>query len=150
MSINLLLDQEDQAVVWRWPMVSGAIKQFWGDIFWGTLDYMVVRKAAQMAQKMGAPIVGLVENMSYVTCPDCGKEIQVFGPSQAMQTAVRLGVPLLGRLPLDSELACRCDAGEIEGYETSLLDAIVEPLVSHVPDFLLGAEQEQEFARERR
>jgi Mrp family chromosome partitioning ATPase len=186
MSINLLLQSEDQAVIWRGPLISSVIKQFWRDVAWGRLDYlvvdlppgtsdasltvmqsiplsgvvlvtspqdlagMVVRKAAQMAQKMGAPIIGLVENMSYVTCPDCGKEIQVFGPSRAMQTAVRLGVPLLGRLPLDSELACRCDAGEIEGYETSLLDPIVEPLVSHVPDFLLGAEQEQELERERR
>jgi Mrp family chromosome partitioning ATPase len=181
MSINLLLQSEDQAVIWRGPLISNVIKQFWRDVAWGKLDYlivdlppgtsdasltvmqsiplsgvvlvtspqdlagMVVRKAAQMAQKMGAPIVGLVENMSYVTCPDCGREIQVFGPSQAMQTAVKLGVPLLGRLPLDSELACRCDAGEIEGYETSLLDPIVEPLMSHVPDFGLGIEQEQTF-----
>ena len=132
MSINLLLQSEDQAVIWRGPLISNVIKQFWRDVVWGRLDYlvvdlppgtsdasltvmqsiplsgvvlvtspqdlagMVVRKAAQMAQKMGAPIVGLVENMSYVTCPDCGKEIQVFGPSQAMQTATRLGVPLLG------------------------------------------------------
>jgi Mrp family chromosome partitioning ATPase len=95
---------------------------------------MVVRKAAQMARKMGAPIVGLVENMSYVTCPDCGVEIQVFGPSRAMQTARRLGVPLLGRLPLDADLACRCDAGEVEKYETTLLDPIVEPLMSQVPE----------------
>jgi Mrp family chromosome partitioning ATPase len=176
-SINLLLQSEDQAVIWRGPLISNVIKQFWKDVAWGKLDVlvvdlppgtsdasltvmqsiplsgvvlvtspqdlagMVVRKAAQMAQKMGAPIIGLVENMSYVTCPDCGKEIQVFGPSRAMQTAERLGVPLLGRLPLDPELACRCDAGMIEGYETSLLDPIVEPLVNQVPDFLLGAEE---------
>jgi hypothetical protein len=106
---------------------------------------MVVRKAAQMALKMGAPIIGLVENMSYLRCPECGHEIRVFGPSQAMQTAAALGVPLLGRLPLDAELARRCDAGEIEGYETSLLGPIVEPLVSRVPDVLLRAEQGQAF-----
>jgi Mrp family chromosome partitioning ATPase len=177
MSINLLLQSEDQAVIWRGPLISNAIKQFWRDVAWGRLDYlvvdlppgtsdasltvmqsiplsgvvlvtspqdlagMVVRKAAQMAFKLGAPIIGLVENMSYVTCPDCGQEIQVFGPSRAMQTALRLGVPLLGRLPLDAELACRCDAGKIEGYETSLLDPVVEPLVNQVPDFLLGVEQ---------
>jgi Mrp family chromosome partitioning ATPase len=186
MSINLLLQSEDQAVIWRGPLIGGAIKQFWRDVAWGRLDYlvvdlppgtsdasltvmqsiplsgvvlvtspqdlagMVVRKAAQMAFKMGAPIVGLVENMSYVTCPGCGKEIQVFGPSQAMRTAVRLGVPLLGQLPLDAELACRCDAGEIEGYETSRLDPVVEPLVRRVPDFLQEAEQEQAFEHERR
>jgi Mrp family chromosome partitioning ATPase len=186
MSINLLLQSDDQAVIWRGPLIGKMIKQFWTDVVWGRLDYlvvdlppgtsdasltvmqsiplsgvvlvtspqdlagMVVRKAASMAQKMGAPIVGLVENMSYVVCPQCGQEIQVFGPSQAMQTAVRLGVPLLGQLPLDSELACRCDAGEIEGYETSQLDPIVEPLASHVPGFLLGAEQEQAFEHERK
>ena len=178
MSINLLLQSEDQAVIWRGPLISNAIKQFWRDVAWGKLDYlvvdlppgtsdasltvmqsiplsgvvlvtspqdlagMVVRKAAQMAQKMGAPIIGLVENMSYVTCPDCGKEIQVFGPSKAMQTAVRLGVPLLGRLPLDAELACRCDAGQVEEYETSLLDRIVEPLLNHVQGFPLETEQD--------
>ena len=177
MSINLLLQSEDQAVIWRGPLIGKMIKQFWTKVVWGRLDYlvvdlppgtsdasltvmqalplsgvvlvtspqdlagMVVRKAAQMAQRMGAPIVGLVENMSYVICPKCGQDIRVFGPSRAMQTAARLGVPLLGRLPLDSELACRCDAGEIEGYETSLLDPIVEPLVSQVPDFLPGAEE---------
>jgi Mrp family chromosome partitioning ATPase len=177
MSINLLLESEDQAVIWRGPLIGGAIKQFWSDVLWGDMDYlivdlppgtsdasltvmqsmplsgvvlvtspqdlagMVVRKAAQMAQRMGAPIVGLVENMSYVICPKCGQDIRVFGPSRAMQTAARLGVPLLGRLPLDSELACRCDAGEIERYETSLLDPIVEPLVDQVPDFLPGAEE---------
>jgi Mrp family chromosome partitioning ATPase len=101
---------------------------------------MVVRKAARMASKMAAPIVGLVENMSYVTCPDCGIEIQVFGPSRALQTAERVGVPLLGRLPLDAELACRCDAGEVEGYETSLLDPIVGPVLNQVPDLVVAAE----------
>jgi Mrp family chromosome partitioning ATPase len=170
MSINLLLQSEDQAVIWRGPLISGVIKQFWRDVVWGKLDFlvvdlppgtsdasltvmqsiplsgvvlvtspqdlagMVVRKAAQMAERLGAPILGLVENMSYVTCPECGAEIQVFGPSQAMQTATRLGVPLLGRLPLDSTLACSCDAGKIEGYETPFFEPIVEPLLDEVPD----------------
>ncbi|MFN2167071.1 MAG: P-loop NTPase, partial [Anaerolineae bacterium] len=119
MSINLILQSDDQAVIWRGPLISNAIKQFWTEVAWGKLDVlvvdlppgtsdasltvmqsiplsgvvlvtspqdlagMVVRKAAGMVQKMGAPIVGLVENMSYVTCPDCGREIQVFGPSRA-------------------------------------------------------------------
>jgi Mrp family chromosome partitioning ATPase len=123
MSINLLLQNEDQAVIWRGPLIGKMIKQFWTDVAWGRLDYlvvdlppgtsdasltvmqsiplsgvvlvtspqdlagMVVRKAASMAQKMGAAIVGLVENMSYVVCPQCGQEIHVFGPSRAMQTA---------------------------------------------------------------
>jgi Mrp family chromosome partitioning ATPase len=136
---------EDQAVIWRGPLISSAIKQFWTQVAWGQLDCMVVdlppgtsdasltvmqsiplngvvlvtspqdlagmvvRKAAWMAQRLGAPILGLVENMSYVTCPKCGERILVFGPSQAMDTAARLRVPLLGQLPLDAELACRCD-----------------------------------------
>jgi Mrp family chromosome partitioning ATPase len=186
MSINLLLQSEDQAVIWRGPLISNVIKQFWRDVAWGKLDYlvvdlppgtsdasltvmqsiplsgvvlvtspqdlagMVVRKAARMTLKMGAPIVGLVENMSYVTCPDCGNEIQVFGPSRAMQTAERLGVPLLGRLPLDAELACRCDAGEIAQYETSLLYPILKPLVDQMPDSPLKTEPERVLVHERR
>jgi len=165
MSINLMLANEDQAVIWRGPLISNIIKQFWRDVAWGELDYlvvdlppgtsdasltvmqsiplsgvvlvtspqdlagMVVRKAAQMTQRLGAPMLGLVENMSYVTCPQCGTRIQVFGPSQAMQTAELLGVPLLGRLPLDSELACRCDAGEVEAYEAALFEPIAESLL---------------------
>ena len=168
MSINLLLPNEDQAVIWRGPLISNAIKQFWTEVAWGKLDYlvvdlppgtsdasltvmqsiplsgvvlvtspqdlagMVVRKAAQMAQKLGAPILGLVENMSYVTCPKCGERIEVFGPSQAMQTAARLGVPLLGQLPLDAELACRCDAGEIEEYSAECFDPVVKSLVDRM------------------
>jgi Mrp family chromosome partitioning ATPase len=186
MSINLLLSNEDQAVIWRGPLISNMIKQFWRDVAWGSLDYlvvdlppgtsdasltvmqsiplsgvmlvttpqdlagMVVRKAAQMTQRLGAPIIGLVENMSYVTCPECGTQIEAFGPSQAMQTATRLGVPLLGRLPLDSELARRCDGGEIEGYEAPLFDPIVEPLLNQVPDFLLGTDERTGVEAERR
>ena len=162
MSINLLLPNEDEAVIWRGPLIGGAIKQFWGDVVWGDLDVlvvdlppgtsdasltvmqsiplngvvlvtspqglagMVVRKAARMAWHLNVPIVGLVENMSYFVCPQCGEQIEVFGPSQAMRTAMQLGVPLLGRLPLDPELARRCDAGEIEGYPMDAFDPIAE------------------------
>ena len=168
MSINLILQSDDQAVIWRGPLISNAIKQFWTEVTWGKLDVlvvdlppgtsdasltvmqsiplsgvvlvtspqdlagMVVRKAAGMVQKMGAPIVGLVENMSYVTCPDCGREIQVFGPSRAMQTAARLRVPFLGQLPLDPELACRCDEGEIEAYDAERFDQMVKPLMDRM------------------
>ncbi len=152
MSINLLLPSEDDAVVWRGPLISSAIKQFWGEVVWGKLDTlivdlppgtsdasltvmqsiplngvvlvtspqdlagMVVRKAAGMAKLMGAPVLGLVENMSYLICPKCGEKIRVFGPSQALRTAMELGVPLLGQLPLDPELSGRADAGQIEDY----------------------------------
>jgi Mrp family chromosome partitioning ATPase len=168
MSINLLLQSDDQAVIWRGPLIGKMIKQFWTDVAWGMLDYlvvdlppgtsdasltvmqsiplsgvvlvtspqdlagMVVRKAANMAQKMGAPIVGLVENMSYVICPQCGQEIRVFGPSRAMQTAAWLGVPLLGQIPLDAELACRCDEGGIEEYGAECFDPIVKPLMDRM------------------
>jgi Mrp family chromosome partitioning ATPase len=85
---------------------------------------MVVRKAARMAWHMKVSIVGLVENMSYAVCPKCGERIEVFGPSQAMRTAMQLGVPLLGQLPLDAELARRCDAGEIEDYAVDSFEPI--------------------------
>ena len=169
MSINLLLPNEDEAVIWRGPLISGAIKQFWQDVAWGELDYlivdlppgtsdasltvmqsiplsgvvlvtspqdlagMVVRKAARMAQHMGSPILGVVENMSYITCPKCGEKIEVFGPSGAMRTAMHLGVRLLGQLPLDPELALRCDAGEVEQYGGESFKPIAEQVVERVP-----------------
>lgn len=170
MSINLLLEQEDQAVIWRGPLISGAIKQFWGDIFWGTLDYlvvdlppgtsdasltvmqslpmsgivlvsspqdlagMVVRKAANMARQMQTPILGLIENMSYFECPDTGKRHDIFGPSHAEETARRIGVPLLGRLPIDPEIARLCDAGRIEDYVSQLFVPIAQDLVQRTPE----------------
>jgi ATP-binding protein involved in chromosome partitioning len=170
MSINLLLEQEDMAVIWRGPLVSGAIKQFWGDIFWGTLDYlvvdlppgtsdasltvmqslpmsgillvsspqdlagMVVRKAAHMAQQMGTPILGLIENMSYFQCPDTGKRYELFGPSHAEETAQRIGIPFLGRLPIDPEIARLCDAGRIEEYSGELFEPIAQDLIRRAPE----------------
>jgi ATP-binding protein involved in chromosome partitioning len=169
MSINLLLEQEDMAVIWRGPLVSGAIKQFWGDIFWGTLDYlvvdlppgtsdasltvmqslplsgivlvsspqdlagMVVRKAAHMARQMQAPILGLVENMSYFECPDTGKRYEIFGPSHAEETAALIGVPFLGRLPVDPEIARLCDAGRVEEYSLEVFAPIAKDLVTRAP-----------------
>ncbi len=170
MSINLLLEQEDMAVIWRGPLVSGAIKQFWGDIFWGTLDYlvvdlppgtsdaaltvmqslpmsgivlvsspqglagMVVRKAARMAQQMQTPILGLIENMSYFECPDTGKRYEIFGPSHAEETAQRIGVPFLGRLPIDPEIAKLCDAGRVEEYSAEAFAPIAQDLARRTPE----------------
>jgi Mrp family chromosome partitioning ATPase len=169
MSINLLLPNEDDAVIWRGPLISGAIKQFWGDVFWADLDVlivdlppgtsdasltvlqslpiagivmvttpqdlagMVVRKAAQMAGQLGIPILGLVENMSYAVCPDCGNKLYVFGPSHADEVATRLGAPLLGRLPLDPEIAVRADAGQIETYAADNFQGIAERLAAMLP-----------------
>jgi Mrp family chromosome partitioning ATPase len=170
MSINLLLPQEDEAVIWRGPLISGAIKQFWGDVVWGDLDYlivdlppgtsdasltvmqsmplngvvlvtspqrlagMVVRKAARMAQQLNIPVVGVVENMSYAECPNCGERIDIFGPSKSEEVAEQVNAPFLGRLPLDSELAERCDAGEIEAYEGEVFAPIAKEIAKRVPD----------------
>lgn len=170
MSVNLLLEQEDMAVIWRGPLVSGAIRQFWGDVFWGTLDYlvvdlppgtsdasltvmqslplsgillvtspqdlagMVVRKAASMARQMGTPILGLVENMSYFESPDTGRRYDLFGPSHAEETAKRIGVPFLGRLPIDPEIARLSDAGRIEEYPGTQFAPIAEKLLAQLAE----------------
>ena len=169
MSINLMLPNEDQAIIWRGPLISKAIKQFWNDVVWGDLDYlvvdlppgtsdasltvmqsiplsgvvlvtspqdlagMVVRKAAGMAQQLGAPILGVIENMSYIVCPECGRKIEVFGPSQGGATAKRLDVPLLGQIPLDPELALHCDGGRIEAYDAVDFAPIANSIVERSP-----------------
>ena len=151
MSINLLLEDDTQPVVWRGPVVAGAVKQFWTDVVWGELDVlfidmppgtgdipltvyqsialdgnvivttpqslvqMVVAKAQKMAGMLNVPILGFVENMSSVKCPDCGKVIPLFGDGKALdEAAEKLGVPVLARLPMDAQIAALCDAGEIE------------------------------------
>jgi Mrp family chromosome partitioning ATPase len=160
MSINLLLKDEEQAVVWRGPLISRVIEQFWRDITWGKLDYlivdlppgtsdaaltvtqslplrgivlvtspqdlagMVVCKAASMAEHLGIPLIGLVENMSYLICPHCGTRIEVFGPSRAAETAERIKTPLLGHIPLDAALATLADEGRIETYHSAVIDNI--------------------------
>jgi Mrp family chromosome partitioning ATPase len=170
MSINLLLPNEDEAVIWRGPLISGAIRQFWGDVLWADLDYlivdlppgtsdasltvmqsmplngvvlvtspqglagMVVRKAARMAGQLNVPLIGVVENMSYATCPNCGERIEIFGPSKSEQVAAQVGAPFLGRLPLDPELAERCDAGEIERYEGEAFEPIAKAIEERVPE----------------
>ncbi|MBC8264706.1 MAG: Mrp/NBP35 family ATP-binding protein [Anaerolineales bacterium] len=169
MSINLLLPQEDEAVIWRGPLISTAIKQFWGDVVWGNLDYlvvdlppgtadasltvmqsiplsgvvlvtspqglaaMVVRKAARMARTMGVPVLGVMENMSYVVCPDTGRQLEVFGPSKAEAMAAQLGVPFLGRLPIDPQIAQLCDEGRIEEYRSEAFAAIARRVSETAP-----------------
>jgi Mrp family chromosome partitioning ATPase len=169
MSINLLLPREDDAVIWRGPLIGTAIKQFWGDVLWGKLDWlivdlppgtsdasltvmqslplsgvvlvsspqdlagMVVRKAAQMARHLGVPILGLVENMSYFVCPDTEKRYDIFGPSHGEETARLLGVPFLGRLPLDPRIARLCDNGAVENYPAEEFAPIAQQLVETAP-----------------
>ena len=169
MSINLLLQSEDQAVIWRGPLIAGAIRQFWSEVFWRDLDYliidlppgtsdasltvmqsipvsgvlmvtspqdlagMVVRKAAQMAMQLNIPILGLVENMSYVLCPKCGERIDVFGRSKALETAIEIGVSLFGRLPIDPDFSGLCDAGQVEDYPAQAFVDVVEQIAAAMP-----------------
>ena len=90
---------------------------------------MVVRKAANMAKHLGVPIVGLVENMSYLICPRCGARIEAYGPSRAEDTARRCGLPLLGRLPLDPDLAVLCDEGKVEDYRSEAFESVVDTIL---------------------
>lgn len=140
-SINVLMEDEEMPVVWRGPIISGVVKQFWSDVMWGDLDYlfvdmppgtgdvaltvfqslpvdgivivtspqdlvkMIVKKAYNMAKQMKIPVLGLVENFSYVACPDCGRKIELFGKSKVDGVAEELGVPVLGKMPIDPKLA---------------------------------------------
>lgn len=150
MSINLLLESEDSPVVWRGPVISGVIQQFWKDVAWGDVDYMfvdmppgtgdvsltvfqnlpvdgivivttpqdlvtmIVKKAFNMAKLMNIPVIGLVENMSYAQCPDCGKKINIFGESKIEEVAAEFGVPVLAKLPIDPKTASLVDKGAVE------------------------------------
>jgi len=164
MSINLLLPSEDDAVIWRGPLIGGAIKQFWEEVLWGKLDYliidlppgtadapltvmqslpisgiiivftpqdltaMVVRKAVKMVRQMDKPILGVVENMSYLYVPEIDKKIELFGKSQGEEMARATGAPLLGKLPIDPELAKLCDDGNIERYNAEIYNVFVRNL----------------------
>jgi len=159
MSMNLLLPSEDEAVIWRGPLMSKAITQFWEEVLWGKLDClmidlppgtgdapltvlqaipisgvidvftpqelteMIVKKAVRMAQKMNVRVLGVVENMSYLVLPETGKKLEIFGRSKGEEMAKASGAPLLGKLPIDPELARLCDEGEIERYSS---DAVSE------------------------
>ena len=154
MSLNLLTDNETDPVIWRGPVIAGAVTQFWTDVIWGDLDVMfidmppgtgdvpltifqsipvdgiiivtspqelvsmIVEKAMKMAQMMNIPILGMVENMSYLQCPDCGKKVEVFGPSSADAIGAEYGIPVIAKLPIDPKLAMLSDAGRIEFHET--------------------------------
>ena len=157
MSINLLLDKENDPVVWRGPVIGETVKQFWSDVLWKDVDVMfidmppgtgdvpltvyqslpldgiiivtspqelvsmIVGKAVNMAALMEVPILGIVENMSYVECPDCGKHIHLFGESHLEETALQYNLRILDRLPIDPQLARACDQGTLELYGGELL-----------------------------
>lgn len=158
MSINLLLEDETAPVVWRGPVIAGAIKQFWTDVIWNDVDYMfvdlppgtgdapltvfqslpldgiiiltspqelvsmIVSKAVEMANMMNVPIIGLVENYSYVKCPCCGEAFKMFGESHIDEVAAKYGLKVLGRIPMDPNLAAACDKGIIEMFDGDWLD----------------------------
>ena len=164
MSVNSLLENDTDPVVWRGPVIAGTVKQFWTDVLWGDVDYlfvdmppgtgdvpltvfqslpvdgiivvtspqelvsMIVGKAVKMADMMNVPVLGLVENMSYFECPDCGKKINVFGESKLEEVAEQYGVDILGRLPINPKLAAACDRGMIELYEGDWLDEAAKKL----------------------
>ena len=160
MSINLLLEDPGDPVVWRGPVIAGTVKQFWTDVIWSDVDFMfvdmppgtgdvpltvfqslpvdgivvvaspqelvamIVEKAVRMASMMNVPILGLVENMSYLTCPGCGKKIEVFGHSKADEIAAEYGIPAVAKLPIDPKIAELADVGRIEDYDCDALKEI--------------------------
>lgn len=162
MSINLLLEDETAPVVWRGPVIAGAVTQFWTDVHWGKVDYMfvdmppgtgdvpltvfqslpvdavvvvatpqelvgmIVEKAVNMAGLLKKDVLGLVENLSYFKCPDCGGEHSLFGPSRVEETARRHGIPHTARLPIDPRLASACDDGMIELFQGDWLDSLAD------------------------
>lgn len=165
MSVNLLLENETDPVIWRGPVIGGVVQQFWGDVLWQDVDYMfvdmppgtgdvalnvfqtlpidgviivaspqelvsmVVEKAVKMAQMMNIPVIGLVENMSYIACPDCGKKIYLFGEGKTDEAAAKYDLPVLAKMPIDPALAKLADDGDIESFEGSWLNGVVDKIL---------------------
>ena len=162
MSLNMLLENETDPVVWRGPVIAGAVKQFWTDVIWEDVDTMfidmppgtgdvpltvfqsirvdgiiivtspqelvgmIVDKAVKMAEMMNIPVLGIVENMSYLECPDCGKKIEVFGSSKVEAVAKKHGIKTWSAIPINPKLASLVDAGSIEDFEGDWLDNMTE------------------------
>ena len=165
MSINLLIENDTDPVVWRGPVIAGCVKQFWTDVIWEDVDYMfvdmppgtgdvpltvfqslpvdgiivvtspqelvsmIVGKAVKMAELMNIPILGIVENLSYFVCPDCGKKYSIFGESNVENISKSLGIDTVVKLPIDSELTKFCDRGQIESYRNNFVDEIVDKII---------------------
>lgn len=164
MSVNLLLESETDPVVWRGPVIAGAVKQFWTEVIWGDIDYMfidmppgtgdvpltvfqsipvdgiiivtspqdlvsmIVEKAVKMAKMMNIPILGIVENMSYLECPECSTRISVFGESKVEEIAKQQSIGVFSKLPINPELAKLVDAGNLESFEGNWLDNMADML----------------------
>ncbi len=168
MSMNVLLENENEPVVWRGSLISGTVLQFWTDVIWTGVDIMfidmppgtgdvpitvfqsipidgvvvvttpqdlvgmIVQKAVNMANMMNVPILGIVENMSYIKCPDCGRHISVFGDSKVDALALEYGIPNVAKLPIDPELTNAADSGAIENFENNYLSEFFEKLAKKV------------------
>ena len=166
MSVNLLLENDTDPVIWRGALIAGTVKQFWTDVCWGDVDYMfvdmppgtgdvpltvfqslpvdgviivtspqelvgmIVEKAVNMAGMMNIPVLGIVENMSWIACPDCGKKIYPFGESKTASVALEHGIPLLAQLPLDPALARECDTGVIELFNEDWMNPVMDAVES--------------------
>ena len=164
MSINLLLENATDPVVWRGPVIAGTVKQFWSDVAWGEVDYMfvdmppgtgdvpltvfqslpvdgvvvvttpqdlvgmIVEKAVNMARMLQVPVLGIVENMSWLECPCCGEKLPVFGASHADELKEKFGLDNVVSLPLDPKLAAACDRGAVELMDTGRIDAFADRL----------------------
>ena len=169
MSINLLLDNSTDPVVWRGPVIAGAVKQFWTDVIWEDVDYMfvdmppgtgdvpltvfqslpvdgiiivtspqdlvsmIVSKAVKMANMMHIPVLGFVENYSYLQCPDCGKRMEVFGKSHLEEVAAEFNLPVLARLPIDPKVAEAFDAGLMETVDSEPVAGVIFAMESKPP-----------------
>ena len=164
MSVNLLLEDTTDPVIWRGPVIAGTVKQFWQEVIWSDVDCMfvdmppgtgdvpltvfqaipvdgivvvtspqelvsmIVAKAVKMAQMMDVPVIGIVENMSYVECPGCKERIEVFGKSHVDEVAAQYNLPVLGKIPMTPEIAAASDAGDIENLEGDWLDGAVSAI----------------------
>jgi len=164
MSVNLLLENDTDPVVWRGPIISGVVKQFWTEVIWSDVDFMfvdmppgtgdvpltvfqsiavdgiivvtspqelvsmIVEKSVRMAEMMNIPVIGLVENMSYFKCTDCGKEHKIFGDSHIEETAEKHNLKVLAKLPIDPKITAACDKGMIELFEGDWLEPVAKVL----------------------
>ena len=166
MSINLLLEQESDPVVWRGPIIAGTVKQFYSEVLWDDVEYMyvdmppgtgdvpltvfqslpiqgiivvttpqelvgmIVEKAVRMAQLMNVPVLGVVENMAYFRCPDCGKEHSIFGESHVHEVAEKFGIPYVARMPIDPAMTKAVDEGQVESVHAPWLDDLLNGLLN--------------------
>lgn len=166
MSMNLLLENEGEPVIWRGSLISGTVLQFWTDVIWEAVDYMfvdmppgtgdvpltlfqsiplsgiiivttpqdlvgmIVKKAVNMAKLMNIPILGIVENMSYITCPDCGRKLNIFGESTVDALALEYGIPRVAKIPVDEKLTKAADTGAIESVENNYLQEFFDGIDS--------------------